>query len=178
MTTYISILRGINVGGHRIIKMDALRKMCLEMKFIDVQTYLQSGNIIFKSDRDDVEKINQEIKNNIQNLFGFDVPVITLTKIQLTEDVKQNPFPEKFPGQSDFFHVTFLSDIPSAENLEKINQVPLPHDAYETGEKVIYLFCPKGYSKTKLTNGLLESKLRLTATTRNWKTVLWLEENS
>lgn len=170
MQTYISILRGINVSGHRMIKMDALKKMCADLKFENVQTYIQSGNIIFKSKMTDTEKISKTIKTNIKEEFGFDVPVLTLTKDELETVINSNPFSNDKSKDPAFFHITFLSDRPTKQNIEQLKQVDLKNDSYEIIGKAIYLYCPDSYSNSKLTNSLFESKLKLTATTRNWKT--------
>ena len=171
MTTYISILRGINVSGHRMIKMDALKKMCVDLSFKNIQTYIQSGNIVFQSKTIDSEKISMTIMTNIKNLFDFDVPVITLTQLELETIINSNPFLKEKSKDHAFFHITFLSKQPELVNIEFLNQVDLKNDHYEIINKSIYLFCPDSYSKSKLTNTFLESKLKLTATTINWKTI-------
>jgi uncharacterized protein (DUF1697 family) len=170
MQTYISILRGINVSGHRMIKMDALKKMCSDLKFENVRTYIQSGNIIFQSKMADTQKISNAIKTTIEKVFGFDVPVLTLTPVEWKDVIRANPFlndPSKDPS---FFHITFLSDKPTKQAIEQLKQVDVKNDQYEIINKAIYLYCPNSYSNSKLTNNLFENKLKVTATTRNWKT--------
>lgn len=170
MQTYISILRGINVSGNRIIKMDALKKLCLSHDFCNIKTYIQSGNIIFESIPTDNKIISNTIKTAIEKEFGFDVPVITLRQTELESIITSNPFVNDKSKDPLFFHVTFLSDWPAKQNIEQLTQIDLRNDKYEIIDKVIYLFCPDGYSNSKLTNSLFEKKLKVTATTRNWKT--------
>ncbi len=171
MITYISILRGINVGGHRMIKMDALKKMCADINFTNVQTYIQSGNIVFQSKMTDTQKISKTIQTNIEKLFGFEVPVITLSKIELETVHNANPFTNDKAKDPTFFHVTFLSDKPSKQNADQLKQADFKNDAYAIIDKAIYLYCPDSYSNSKLTNSFIENKLKVTATTRNWKTI-------
>lgn len=170
MQTYISILRGINVSGHRIIKMDALKKLCLSLDFYNIKTYIQSGNIIFEAIPTENKIISNRLKIAIEKEFGYDVPVITLTQSELETIISSNPFVNDKSKDTSFFHITFLSDRPIKKNIDLLNPIDFKKDEYEIINKVIYLFCPDGYSNSKLTNNLIEKKLNVTATTRNWKT--------
>lgn len=169
--TYISILRGINVSGHRIIKMDALKKLCLDLKFKNVQTFIQSGNIIYNFKETATDKINILIKTAIENTFGFDVPVVTSTISELENIIKSNPFINDTTKDQSFFHITFLSGFPAPGKMDALKQLNFQADDFIEIGNVIYLYCPGGYGNTKLTNNFFENKLKLTATTRNWKTV-------
>ena len=170
MTTYISILRGINVSGHRMIKMDALKKMCAELGFSNIRTYIQSGNIVFQAKETATQKLSELIESVINKTFGFDVPAIILTKDELENIIKSNPFVKDETKNASFFHVTFLSGNPAKENIELLQQADLKNDEYAVGDKAIYLYCPDSYSNSKLTNSFFENKLKVIATTRNWKT--------
>ncbi|HET9825023.1 MAG TPA: DUF1697 domain-containing protein [Chitinophagaceae bacterium] len=169
MTTFISILRGINLGGHNTVKMDALRKLFIDLGFVNVQTYIQSGNVIYQSKKLEARKINQAIENNIKQKFGFDVPVITLTLEELIKIAKSNPFSKDKTRDTSFFHVTFLSDKPKVNDVNKIKENDFKPDEFKEIDKVIYLYCPNGYGRTKLSNSFFENKLKVSATTRNWK---------
>lgn len=169
--TYISILRGINVSGKRIIKMDALKQLCADLKFKHVQTFIQSGNIVYHFKETATDKINELLKTAILKSFGFDVPVITCTISALEEVIQSNPFLKDKTKVSLFFHVTLLSGIPSTEKTELLKQMHFQQDEWRVAGKAIYLYCPSGYGNTKLTNSFFENKLKLTATTRNWKTL-------
>jgi len=153
-----------------MIKMDALKKLCNEMGFVNVQTYIQSGNIIFQNKKADTGNLSNILKAAIEKTFGFDVPVITLTKEELQKIIDNNPFVKDKTKQDSFFHITFLSDKPQKENFEIIKSGDYKNDKIELIEKSIYLYCHDGYSNSKLTNSFLENKLKVTATTRNWKT--------
>jgi uncharacterized protein (DUF1697 family) len=168
MVSYISILRGINVSGHRVIKMDALKKMCSDLGLKNVNTYIQSGNIVFESKEENAQKISIVLKANIEKLFGNDVPVLTISAKEFKEIMANNPFAKN--TDETLIHVTFLSEQPTKEGLKNLQNLDTKNDEYKLGNKVIYLYCPNGYGNTKLNNTLLENKLKVTATTRNWKT--------
>lgn len=170
MTTYISLLRGINVSGQKMIKMDALRKSYEQMGFQDVTTYLQSGNVVFKAINFTISALEQKISEEIQHRFGFDVPVIVLSIDKLQQIISNNPFAKDANKDISFLHVTFLASQPIDFDNKMIE------DKKQNGEEiclthiVVYLYCPNGYGRTKLTNNFLENKLKVGATTRNWKT--------
>lgn len=171
MKSYISILRGINVSGQKLIKMDALRKTYENLGIRDVKTYVQSGNVVFNVSETEPDKLEQLIYNQVVKDFGFEVPVIVLTAEKLKQVVDNNPFvndPDKDPA---FMHVTFLSSTPG--NYDKIVIESKKHDGEEISfsDDAVYLYCPNGYGRTKLNNNFLETRLKVTATTRNWKTV-------
>ena len=170
MATFISILRGINVSGQKLIKMDALRKLYDNLGFRNVSTYVQSGNVIFSSNDIDTHELEQKISKEIEKEFGFEVPIIVLTVDKLKYVIDNNPF-LKFPDKDHaFLHVTFLSSKPDYFDPKVIeNKKQEGEDVFFTDD-VVYLYCPKGYGSTKLTNTFLESKLKVGATTRNWKT--------
>lgn len=170
MITYISMLRGINVGGNRIIKMDALRQCCATLGFQDVKTYIQSGNIIFKSKVVDSQELSDSLKNVIKSNFGFDVPVITMKMQELEAIVANNPFSKDNNKEETKLHVTFLSEKPDVKVFELLQNGDYQNDALALFENAVYLYCPVAYHSSKLSNIFFEKKLKLTATTRNWKT--------
>jgi len=151
--------------------MDALRKMLDDLKFKNVQTYIQSGNIIFQDKKISCELFEKKIAKEIKLEFGFDVPVMVKEVEEMKVVLKNNPFVNKRKEDITKLHVTFLSSEPSKENVEKIKNGNYSDDEYIFIGKSIYLFCPNGYGNTKLNNNFFESKLKLTATTRNWKTI-------
>jgi uncharacterized protein (DUF1697 family) len=168
MSTYLSILRGINVSGQKMIKMDALKKMYESAGFTNVRTYIQSGNVVFESKTQ--KNLASLIGKKIKETFGFDVPVIIRTQKEMKAIVEQNPFLKDKNMELDKLHVTYLSETPSTENLAKISAYNSASDLFIIKDKEVYLHCPKGYGNTKLNNTFFESKLKITATTRNWKT--------
>lgn len=170
MTTYISILRGINIGGHKKIKMDALRQMYSELGFSAVQSYIQSGNVIFQSPQTNTQKLERTISDKIRETFGFEVPALVLSIEELDNALKKNPFladPTKDPAH---MHLTFLSDVPNPSILNQIVPAYYAPDEFRQVGKVIYNYCPNGYGNTKLTANFFENKLKLVASSRNMRT--------
>lgn len=171
MTTYISILRGINVSGQKIVKMDALRKLYEDLGFESVTTYVQSGNVIFKGDYLELNNLEQKISKQIEKAFGLEVPIIVLTVDKLKQIIDNNPFQNDPNKKYSYLHVTFLSSNPDYYEKETIENKKQDKEEISFSENAIYLYCPKGYGRTKLTNNFLEAKLRVMTTTRNWKTI-------
>ncbi|QHI35509.1 hypothetical protein IMCC3317_08550 [Kordia antarctica] len=158
------------MSGHRRIKMDALRQLYSDLGFENVKTYIQSGNVVFQFKQVDNKKLADRIEMEITKRFEFQVPVLVKEINELKEIVNQNPFLKDTSKDISFLHVTFLSDIPTKENLDKIISGQYQQDEFQIFEKSVYLYCPNSYSNSKLTNSFFESKLKVTATTRNWKT--------
>ena len=170
MTTYISILRGINVSGHNSIKMEEMRHMYVELGYTCIQSYIQSGNVIFKSDIPDSSLLERTIHNKILESVGWSIPVLVLTIQELKRSLEYNPFIKNQLKDPAFMHLTFLSGIPDQDLVEKIHPGFYLPDEFIISGKIIYLYCPTGYGNTKLSNSFFEKKLSLTATTRNLNT--------
>ena len=171
MQTYIAILRGINVSGHKIIKMDALAKMFESLNFKNVKTYIHSGNVVFQDKSTDPEKLHERIAKCILDEFDFVVPVIVKSKDEFLKIAKNNPFMRRKGIDVTKLHVTFLTTEPSKAEVDKIKNLEFGSDEFSIAGKCIYLYCPKTYGDSKLSNSFFEKKLQVTATTRNWKTV-------
>lgn len=169
--TYISFLRGINVSGHRIIKMEALRTLYAELGFTEIESYKQSGNLLFNYRKTGVNMIEKKISDSVLDKFRFEVPVIVLDNEELRKIIFNNPFAEDNSKDTAFFHVTFLSVNPAKSDIKKINDLNFHSDEYFVKDKTIYLYLPGGYGKTKLSNSFFENQLKVKATTRNWKTL-------
>ncbi len=159
-----------------MIRMPALKQMCDMLGYTQVQTYIQSGNVIFQTDTDDPHELEKQISEAIMRNWGFDVPVIVLTCEKLREIVANNPFISNPEKDVIYQHVTFLSDTPPPGlTQELILPASIGEEARIIGN-AIYLYCPNGYGRTKLTNTFFEKKLHVTATTRNWNTTSTLLE--
>jgi uncharacterized protein (DUF1697 family) len=171
MKTYIALLRGINVSGHRMIKMDELKKILGELNYTNIRTYIQSGNIIFESENKEPASLEKQIEEKILNHFDFQVPVAIRTRSELDNIYNNNPFLGKRSEPTDKLHVTFFPEQPDKEQLNKIEGLLFLPDEFIASGREVYLLCPNGYGQTKLTNQFFENKLKLTATTRNWKTI-------
>ncbi|MCH7827061.1 MAG: DUF1697 domain-containing protein [Bacteroidetes bacterium] len=168
MTVYISMLRGINVSGQKKIKMDELKKLYESLGFKNIKTYIQSGNVIFDFSDTNISKLINKIELKIKKSFSYDVPVLIKTKNDLQKLIANNPFVKK---DSSKLYVTFLSDTPIQSPIDEITKIKDKSEEFIISRKEIYLFYPNGYGRSKLTNNYFERKLKLSATTRNWKTV-------
>ncbi len=173
MPTYISILRGINVGGNKEIKMDLLAKLYASLGFKNVRTYIRSGNLIFEAPAAGEEKLAEKIKKKILGATGFDVEVVLRTKEELAKIIKSNPFPPGRAGAQTC--VAFLASVPK-EIPADLDSVKQKGEELVIKGKEIYLYYPGGYATTKLTTNYFERKLKVVMTTRNWNTVEKLME--
>lgn len=171
MQTYISILRGINVSGQKKINMQELKAMYEGLEFQNVVTYIQSGNVLFRFAKKDERALAKRIEDAVKATFGFDVPVLVLTEKELKATIKSNPFLKEQDILPDKLHVTFLQEKPDASNIKKTEELNFSPDRFVISGKDVYVYCPNGYGNTKINNNFFESKLKVKATTRNWKTV-------
>lgn len=174
MITYISILRGINVSGKNIIRMEILRELYEGLNFLNIKTYIQSGNVIFQFRKSENTELELIISSQIKKKFGFEVPVIVLTLAEMKDIIERNPYKADKTKDIKFLHATIFTSRPEQINYEIINEVKLPGEDFKLIERTVYLYCPYGYGKTKLSNTFFEKKLKVGATTRNWRTILEL----
>ncbi len=171
MNVYISILRGINVSGKKKIKMVELKAMYERMGFEDVVTYIQSGNVLFRAAAADLEEMAGRIRAEILETFGHEVPVLVLTKDYLEQVAARHPFIKTGEEPLNQLVVTFLASAPDRVLVEALADFVYKDDRFLIADQAVYAYCPGGYGTTKLSNNFFERKLKVTATTRNWKTV-------
>ena len=170
MSTWISLLRGINVGGQKRLRMETLRAIYAELGFNNIRTYVQSGNVIFESQEQDQVKLHQRIEVRIEQACGYPIKVFILQPAELDRILNGNPFVHRNEDLSKL-HVTFLYLTPTDVAWGKITSPGNISDEFAPGEMAVYLFCPNGYGKTRLSNNFFERKLGMPVTTRNWNTV-------
>ncbi len=168
MTIFLSILRGINVSGHKQIKMTDLKILYENLGFKNITTYIQSGNVIFENAT--AKGISERIEKNIEAKYGFNVPIIIRSIDEMKEVINRNPFLKEKNIELEKLHITYLEKDPMQENLDKLKDLNYDPDRFYISGKEIYLYCPNGYGNTKLNNTFFENKLKVKATTRNWKT--------
>jgi len=177
MQTYLAILRGINVSGQKIIKMVELREHLSILGFSNLVTYIQTGNIIFQSAAEKNSVLEEKIQKNIKINYGFDVPVIVRTKEEWGKVI------DRFPYNLDTYDinrlaVVYLKEKPAHIPEEEIDKFRTPNDEVVYSDKEIYLYMPDGFGVSKLTNNVFERKMKVAATSRNWKTTIKLLELS
>ncbi len=169
----VALLRGINVGGKNKLPMKDLATMFMDAGCSDVRTYIQSGNVLYRAEPALEEDIPSLIGASILDRFGLQIPVVTRNGQELEDIVRRNPFAEH-SGEPDKLHVAFLSDLPDPVNVESLDPYHSPPDQFALLGREVYLYCPNGMARTKLSNSYFDSRLAATSTMRNWKTVLKL----
>ncbi|HSI91712.1 MAG TPA: DUF1697 domain-containing protein [Adhaeribacter sp.] len=176
MQTYIAIIRGINVSGKHKVPMAELKPLCESLGWRNVRTYIQSGNVIFETDSP--ENLAGKLEEVIAENFGFKVPVIIRTALEMAKVVAANPYAEMVGFEPEKLYVTFMAEAPQPDKLEAIKAFTFEPEMYSILGKEIYIYCFNGYGNTKLENSFFEKKLKVTCTTRNWRTVNKLVEMS
>ena len=169
MNKYISLLRGINVSGKKIIKMSDLKLHYESLGFNNVQTYIQSGNAIFCSDEDNIKTVQRKIEDRIKEVYNFSVPVLVLSKREIEQIILKVPFDLNIVDITKLA-VIFLETTPVKSLVKEILPFSTKTEQFVIIRDVIYFNCTIGFGKTKLTNNFFEKKLKVTATSRNWKT--------
>jgi uncharacterized protein (DUF1697 family) len=175
--TFIALLRGINVSGQNMIKMEALKSLFEELGLRGARTYLQSGNAVFDCPGGESADLQAKISSGIAERLGFRVPVIIRAADELSGVLAGNPFINDRKLDPAGLYVTFLQNAPEA-GLASALTAPAGDQADEfiIRGREVYLSCSNGYGRTKLNNTFFEKKLKTIATTRNWKTVTALCE--
>jgi uncharacterized protein (DUF1697 family) len=176
MPIYVSMLRGINVGGHKLIKMDRLRRSFEALGFEQVQTYIQSGNVVFRTGKIFPDALSKRIEETILNDFGFAVPVISRAAGDMSRTIANNPFLSQPGIDPERLHVTFLSEAPAQAALQKLATLIAKPDQARCLGKELYLYLPNGFSQSSLWKRPWERVLGVVTTTRNWKTVNLLHQ--
>ncbi|MBN4070064.1 DUF1697 domain-containing protein [Olleya sp. AH-315-F22] len=171
MNTYIALLRGINVGGHRKVPMVELRELLTNLGFQNVQTYIQSGNVVFKSSEKSIQKLEKKIHEEIQSHFGFDVSIIVKTPKDLQRIFDACPFSEEKKKTS---HFTMLHSTPDDELVKIASEKIYKGEEYVIINDCIYYYCAKGFGQAKFNMNLFERKLKTASTSRNYRTMVKL----
>lgn len=174
MTIYIALVRGINVGGHNLIKMAELKRMFETMGLSRVQTYIQSGNVLFESE-EGAEPLRRRIEHEIEAVFGFSVTVVLRTAAELERITGNCPFSEEAVSEAEAssegesLYVSLLLETPTQEGIERLSAFRSESDEYRIEGREIYLLFRHSVRNSKLANNL--QKLGVPATMRNWKTI-------
>lgn len=171
MIKYIALLRGINVSGQKKIPMAELREILAKSGLENVLTYIQSGNVIFQSLETDKSTLESKIHNAIKSNFGFEVPVLVLSPSELKNIFVSSPFPKEKKENSYFMMLYSKADKDLVNN---ISELSYPNEEFKITDKAVYFYCLVGYGKAKLGNNFFERKLKVTATARNYKTMVKL----
>lgn len=170
MNTYIVLLKGINVGGHKKLPMADLRELMTKIGFQDVKTYIQSGNIILKT-LEDKTAVEGQIYHSILDQFGYEVSVIVKTRDELKRVFDDCPFPDE---QKKATYFTLLHDKPSEALITEASKKQYESDTYRIINDGLYLYSENGMGKSKFNMNFFERKLETIGTTRNYNTMVKL----
>ena len=176
MTTHLALLRGINVSGHNMIKMDALKSALEKSGFQNVQTYIQSGNVFVDTEEENGSSVGFAIKQEIFKVFGHEVPVVVIGKKDLKYCFNNNPYLKENEVDTKKLYVAFISKELNASALNDLKISQFKPDEASIDESRIYIKYDIGAGKTRLDQKYIEKKLNVTATIRNWNTVSKLLE--
>jgi len=168
MKTYIALLRGINVSGQKKVPMAELREVLSGLGFGNVQTYIQSGNVIFQSSQEKISELEHLIQEALKSHFGFEVSVLVRTVSDLNYILDNCPFTNEKKINSYF---TLLHSVPDSNLVEEIRTVNYPNEEFIITNNCVYFYPSTGYGNAKCNNNFFERKLKVTATTRNYKTM-------
>jgi uncharacterized protein (DUF1697 family) len=173
MQTYAALLRGVNLGARNKVSMAELRALFAALGADDVVTYVQSGNVVFRSGVGRAE-LRRAIERRIQRDLALDVTVVLRAKAELAKLVAGNPFAGR--GREPKLHVTFLAETPTRARVRELERAASRSDEFRVVGKHVFLHLPGGYGRSKLSNAFFEKQLGVAATTRNWNTVTKLAE--
>ena len=172
MTTYIALFRGINVGGKNILPMKNLVKILESTGCVEVQTYLQSGNAIFKRNGNRISELKTQLRLRIKKLYGFEPEILILDLAEFKTAIDNNPFDTQDGNTLHFF---FLDSQPKYPNVDKLIAIKSKSEEFKLLKKVFYLFAPEGFGRSKLA-AQAEKCLGVSSTARNRNTVSKLVE--
>ena len=171
MPIVISMLRGVNVGGHNKIKMDALRALYESLKFTGCQTFIQSGNVIFKTKERNLAKLTSQIQTAIERRFGFRPDVILRTSDELRDVIARNPFAKRRSIEPGKLIIAFLAGAPAPQARDNLLKLKTDPEELRIDGRELYIYYPNGMGRSKLTWSLIERTLKVSGTCRNWNSV-------
>ena len=164
------MLRGVNLG-HRRVKMEALRALYKSLKLRDAQTYVQSGNVIFKTQEKDLVRLAKRIEGGIEKKFGFQSDVVVRTVVELRDVVARNPFAKRRGIEPGKLLVTFLAGDPGEEAREKVRGIKAEPDELRIDGLEAYIYFPNGMGRPTLSWATIPKILKVSGTGRNWNSV-------
>ncbi|MGC1107759.1 MAG: DUF1697 domain-containing protein [Candidatus Acidiferrales bacterium] len=171
MPVIISMLRGVNVGGHNKIKMDALRALYESLKFTGCQTYVQSGNVVFTTTERGLAAIAARIEKSIERKFGFRPDVILRTSAEMRDVIARNPFAKRRNIEPGKLLVAFLARDPGAEAFAKLRAIKIAPEELHCTTRELYIYFSNGIGRAKLSWSAIDRALKTPVTGRNWNSV-------
>jgi uncharacterized protein (DUF1697 family) len=169
MARHVVLLRGINIGPRNRVPMPALREALEEAGFTEVQTYLQSGNVVVES-RAKPETVRKKVEQLIEDRFGLEIAVVVRTRAELAAVVRRNPH-AKVATNPKAYQVTFLEQKLPAKIVRELEQAAADDERVVVSGREVYAWHPQTIARSKLWSKLAGKSLGVTATSRNWTTV-------
>jgi uncharacterized protein (DUF1697 family) len=176
MTAVIALLRAVNLGSHNRVKMDALCALCTSLKLSDPQTYVQSGNVVFRTSERDVARVAKRIGDGIEREFGFRTDVIVRTLEEMRTVVARNPFAKRRGIEPNKLIVLFFGAQPGQEASEKVQNIKAAGEELRLDGRELYIYFPNGMGRSKVSTPAIERMLKTPGTGRNWNSVTKLLE--
>jgi len=170
MTRYIAFLRAINVGGHTV-KMEALRQLFESFGFSKVETFIASGNVIFRTAVENAAALESEISSGLHNALGYEVATFIRTDAELAQIAAYQAFPQSELDTASAFNIAFLDRQLDHTAIQKLMALTTDIDSFAVHNREIYWLCRKRQSESTFSNAILEKKLGLKATIRGVKTI-------
>jgi len=171
MAAVIAMLRGVNLGSYQKVNMEALRKLCGSLGLRDVQTYIQSGNVVFREDTGNLEALARKLEEGIQQNFGFRPDVIVRTIPELRKVIAKNPFASRSGIEPSRLLVVFMASAPARQAREQLLAMPCDPEELRINGRELYIYYPNGMARPKIPIARIEKMLQSSSTGRNWNTV-------
>jgi uncharacterized protein (DUF1697 family) len=171
MAVIVSMLRGINVGGHNMIKMEALRSLYESLGLRDAQTYIASGNVVFRTKERNLTALARRIEDAIERSFGFRPDVIVRTTSELRDAIAKNPFGKRRGIDPGKLLVTFLAGEPGAESRDRVLKIKTETEELRIDGREVYIYFHGGMARPKLSWATIAKSLGTSGTGRNWSSV-------
>lgn len=171
MPIYIALLRGINIGPHKRMKMEKLLSSCAACGFPGARSYIQSGNLVLKAPRLSPQTLSEKLEKQVLSDFGFSADVISRSKDELEQIISRNPLLQQPGIDPEKLHVVFLRQRPSPDAIQMLESLTLAPDLVRMASKEIYFYFPNGVSSSSLWKHPLDKVLQVSSTMRNWNTV-------
>ncbi len=176
MPVYVALLRGINLGGHKKIKMDELRASLAALGFAEVKTYIQSGNVVFKAAKISDQALSKKIEATILSKFGHSVSVMIRTAEEIKQVIANNPFLKQSDFDQTKLHVMFLREPPAASAVQQLEALVLKPDQFRSLGKELYFYLPNGVAESAVMKKPIDRVLAIPTTMRNWRTVNTIQQ--
>jgi len=176
MPAVIAMLRAVNLGSHNRISMDDLCALCTSLKFSDPRTYVQSGNVVFRTSDRDLSRVAKAIEKRIEHDVGFRTDVIVRSEAEMRDVIARNPFAKRRDVEGKRLLVLFFGNEPGADAREKIRSIKSDGEELYLDGRELYIYFPDGVGRSKVSTSAIERMLKTPGTGRNWNSVLKLLE--